>query len=139
MVAPDIRNYNSAKSVVLRGFELEPYSILGGDGNLDFEPVRSRRAASFSREDFEPCWLSFGLTPLGMSSWYVFEQHRDLGSFLGVGQGHGDSHLPPKAGSFDSNRTTSIIFLSATSSTNIPWNVSVSSEVLPRGECSGSW
>jgi len=41
------------------------------------------------------------------------------------------------AGSCDSNSTTSTIFASGTSSTNLPWKVSVSSEVLPASECSG--
>src|SRR6266567_981369 len=98
-------------------------SVRWSAGDENHEKAHSRNAANFCRDSLQPSSLSSGRIPFGMSSQRIVISVPPLAS----------ARLtvilisPANAGSCDSSSTT------------LPWKVSVSSEVLPASECSGFW
>ena len=105
-----------------------------GYGRAAPRPPGSTSAASFRRDCRQPVSLSCGRTPVGIFSHRMVTRVPSSVSAKRVVI----FMSPAKRGSCDSNTTISTIFSSGTSSTNLPWKVSVSREVLPPGECAGS-
>src|SRR5882724_623249 len=113
----------------------EVKSVRWSAGDENYEKAHSRNAANFCRDSLQPSSLSSGRIPFGMSSQRIVISVPPLASakltVILISQAND--------GSCDSNSTTSTIFASGTSSTNLPWKVSASSEVLPANECLGFW
>jgi hypothetical protein len=92
----------------------------------------SSSAASFCSDSLQPCSLSSGRMPGGMS-WQSMvtpvppsASARFTMIFIS----------PANSGACDSNSTTSTIFVSGVNSTNLPRTMSRCGDVLPAGECS---
>ena len=95
----------------------------------------SINAASFCRDSLPPISLSSGRTPSGIPSQSTMTSVPPSAS----ARLQGILISPMNPGSCDSNSTAHTILSKGTSSRNLPCNMSVSSEVLPRCESSGFW